>query len=106
MKEFIIDVNDEVTLNYVLGYAMRVHAKVVRFYIVLWPTEEGYDEAYQVQEEQHDENNEMSNIASYIVPPGAQQRRFLPLTHVVSLGDSYLDCTPLEFRAGSKITYK
>lgn len=34
-KEFIIEVKDEVTLNYIISYVMRGHGRVVKFSIVL-----------------------------------------------------------------------
>lgn len=45
-KELIIKVIDEVTLNYVLDCAMSGHVRVVRFYIILQPAEEGHGKEY------------------------------------------------------------
>lgn len=84
----------------------KCHVRVIRFYTVLWPAEGGHGEAYRVDEEQCDENEEMSSTASSTVPTRALQRRFVPLTFMISLGDMYLDCTLLEFIVGNKICYE
>lgn len=71
-----------------------------------WPTEGGHDEAYRVEEQQHDENDEISSMINLTVSTRAQQRRLVRVTPIISQGDTKLDSTQLEFKVGSKIIYE
>lgn len=51
------------------------------------PTKGGHDEAYRVEEQQYDKNDEISSTISSTMLTRAQQRRFGPVTLTVSLED-------------------
>ena len=90
-KEFIIEVDDEVTLTYILGFARRGELEVIKFYVVLRPNR---NVALRAVEENilsfHNEREDAMSMSSVVstVPSmdGAWCRR-APEKPIISLGD-------------------
>ena len=90
-KEFIIEVDDEATLTYILGFARRSELEVIKFYVVLRPNDNvalrAVDENIFSFHNERDGVISTSSVVSTVPSMDGAWCRPTPEIPIVSLGE-------------------